>query len=119
MDDMIGNLPRARMSPRLINGVLKWYAGDTWELQVDITLCDQDGENITIQSTDVIEFEFFNKKRDVVKKFTFTNVKNGSVVLVFDEETTALFPAGEYTYDVYYDGYTRKTLSNDSIAIVE
>lgn len=29
MDDMIGNLPRARMSPRLVNGVLKWYSGDT------------------------------------------------------------------------------------------
>ena len=119
MDDMIGNLPRARMSPRIINGVLKWYAGDTFELQVDITLEDQDGEPITIKETDTIEFEFFNKKRDTVKIFTFTNIVNGSVLLVFDEATTALFPAGEYTYDIYYDGYVRKTLSNDSVAIVE
>ena len=107
------------MSPRLINGVLKWYAGDTFDLHVEITLQDQDGEPITIQSTDTIEFAFFNKKRDVVKKFTFNNVVNGTVLLEFDKDTTALFPAGEYTYDVYYDGYIRKTLSNDSVAIVE
>ena len=119
MDDIIGNLPKARMSPRIVNGVLKWYAGDTFELQVDITLQDQDGEPIAIKDTDTIEFEFFNKKRDPVKKFTFTNVVNGSVLLVFDEEVTELFSAGEYTYDIYYDGYVRKTLSNDSVAIVE
>lgn len=115
----IGSLPSARMSPRIINGVIKWYAGDTFELQVDITLQDQDGEDITIAQGETIEFAFFNRKRELVKSFLFEHVEHNCVTLVFDDEVTALFPAGEYTYDVYYDSTVRRTLSNDSIAIVE
>lgn len=119
MDSMVNTLPSARISPRIINGVLKWYEGDTFDLRVEFELKDQDDEPIAIQRGDVIEFEFFNKKHETVMKFTFDNVENNAVVLAFDEYRTKLFPAGVYTYDIYYDGFERKTLSNDSIAIVE
>ena len=115
----IGSLPSAQMSPRIVNGVIKWYAGDTFELQVDIQLQDQDGENITIGQGESIEFAFFNRKRELVKLFLFENIENNCVTLVFDDEVTALFPAGHYTYDVYYNSAVRRTLSNDSLAVVE
>ena len=115
----IGNLPSARMSPRIVNGVLKWYAGDTFEMQVEITLHDQDGELVEILPEHTIEFAFFNERKEPVKRFEFNSVENNTVTLVFDEGVTKLFPAGDYTYDVYFVGPIRRTLSNDSTVVVE
>ena len=36
----MNNLPRADLSPRIVNGVLKWYEGDTFSLQIDLELED-------------------------------------------------------------------------------
>jgi hypothetical protein len=88
-------------------------------MQVDFELVDQDGEPVAIRPEDAIEFVFVDHRRQPVKTFRFDNIENNNVLLVFDDAVTALFPAGEYTYDVYYDGFVRRTLSNDSCAVVE
>lgn len=119
MDDMIGILPNARMSPRLINGVIKWYAGDTFDLQLTIELMDQDGVGVEINDTDTVEVIFYDKNRCAVKTFSFTNIIDNTITLQFDETASKLFPCGEYTYDIYYIGGRRVTLANENRVVVE
>lgn len=113
------NIPNAEMSPRVVNGVIRWYVGDTFELQVNLDLKDQDGEEIIIQSGQTVEFRFLDKQLHLVKSFVFDNVENNKVILDFDEDVTALFPKGNYTYDIYYDGAKRTTLADDNKVVVE
>lgn len=113
------NVPNAEPSPRIVNGVMKWYEFDTFDIQFDLNFKDQDGEKVIIGENDTVIFEFLNCCRDVVKVFTFTNIQNNTVKLDFDADTTALFPAGNYTYDAYYDGAERITLANNNKVVVE
>ena len=106
-------LPNARPSPRIVNGVLKWYEGDTFELNVEIQVEDQDGETVNISSTDTVEFVFKDCRREVIKTFSFSKVANNTVTLTFDKVVTVLFPKGEYTCDVHLNGERRITLSKD------
>lgn len=119
MSEYIGNLPAANPSPRIMGGVIKWYEGDTFELYVVFELEDQDGEAITIQPGHTVEFVFKNKKREQVYSVVFENIEDNCVKLDFDKKTSELFPKGQYTYDVYYNGAERKTLANDAPVLVE
>ena len=98
----MNNLPRADLSPRIVNGVLKWYEGDTFSLQIDWELEDQDGEPITIQPKDTVKVVFKNKSLRTVKEFMFTGINVNTIHLNFDNECTALFEKGNYTYDIIY-----------------
>lgn len=115
----MANIPNARISPRIDTGVLKWYEGDTFELQLELELTDQDGEAVIIQPTDTVRILFLDECRETVKEFSFTNVQNNTVTLEFDATATALFPRGKYTYDVYYSAANRTTLCNENEVIVE
>lgn len=115
----IGNLPSARMSPRIVNGVIKWYEGDTFSLRVEIELTDEADEQIMIQPTDEVRFVFRNNRKEIVHEIRETNIENNCVTLYFTENVSAKFPKGRYEYDVYYNGEERKTLSNDSPIVVE
>ncbi len=115
----MNNLPNTEVSPRIVNGVLRWYAGDTFDIQIEIDLKDQDDEPITIGPDDTVEVVFKDKSLDVVKTFEFNNIEDNTVTLEFDETCTALFPAGKYTYDVYYTGEKRTTIANDNKVLVE
>lgn len=115
----MANIPNAEMSPRIVNGVLKWYEGDTFELQLELELTDQDGESVIIGASDTVKIVFLNERREQVKEFSFTNVQNNTVTLDFDATVTALFRRGRYTYDVYYTAAERTTLANENKAVVE
>lgn len=119
MSEYIGNLPSANPSPRIMGGVIKWYEGDTFTLCVDIELTDQDGEEIVIQPGHTVEFVFKDKKREEVYSVVFDSIENNCVKLDFDANTSKLFPKGQYTYDVYYNGAERKTLANEAPILVE
>ena len=112
-------LPSARPSPRIVNGVLKWYQGDTFQLDIELQLEDQDGEIVNIASSDTVTVVFYDRRVRVVKEFVSTNIEGNTASLLFDEQTTALFPAGEYTYNVYLDGEKRTTLAKDNNVVVE
>lgn len=118
----MANLPSAEFSPRIENGVLRWYAKDTFDVQVDLELEDQDHRPITLSSTDTVTFEFFNRSLRSVKKFTFTasDIEDNSVHLNFDEETSDLFFPGKYTLDVTvtHDGNVT-TVAKASPVLVE
>ena len=36
----MSNLPNAEQSPRVVNGVIKWYEGDTFDLTIGLDLED-------------------------------------------------------------------------------
>ena len=115
----MSNIPSARRSPRLVNGVIYWYQGDTFSITLKINLKDQDGEPITIASSDVVTIVIQNVRRETVKTFEFTNIENNRVVLSFTDAVTALFRKGKYTYDVYYNGENRTTLADENVMVVE
>ena len=119
MEGLVGTLPSAQMSPRIVNGVIKWYEGDTFALQVEIELTDDNGEQVVIQPTDEVQFVFRNAKREIVHEIREIGIENNCVTLYFTEEVSNKFPKGRYEYDVYYIGAERKTLSNDSPIVVE
>lgn len=93
-------IPAAKQSPRLENGVVKWYEGDTFRLQLVLDIVDQDGEPVVIGENDTVTVSFQNDALTTVKEFTFTEVENNTVTMEFDSTVTALFPAGRYTYNV-------------------
>ena len=113
------SLPAACESPRITAGVLKWYAGDVFELQVRLEHTDQNGAEVSVLPTDTVTFEFRNACRTPVYKVTFTEIEDNTVVVRFGEQETALFPAGSYTYDVIYKGAVRRTLASDAPVLVE
>ena len=113
------NLPNAEQSPRIVNGVLRWYEGDTFEIDIDLDLKDQDGEPIVIAPGDEVQITFADKSLQEVKTFYFTGIENNNVKLVFDADVTALFHKGIFTYDIIYKGVERTTLANDNKVVVE
>lgn len=115
----MSNLPGAEYSPRIVNGVIRWYAGDTFSLQLDFTIEDQDGLPVEIQPEDTVSVVFRNEMDKAVKEFEFTDVQNNTVTLIFDDSVTALFREGGYTYDIYYRGAERVTLINNGKVVVE
>lgn len=112
----MSNIPNAKQSPRLMNGVLSWYKNDTFTLQIELDLTDQDGE--TMDATGTVEVVFSDDCHNVIKEFTLTPKEN-IVTLEFTEDVTALFHKGEYTYDIYYNGEKRTTIANDNKVVVE
>ena len=119
MDNVIGTLPSARMSPRIINGVIKWYEGDTFGLQVDIDLTDENGDAVVIQPEDTVQFVFRNNRGETVHNVVAANIENNSVLLDFGAAESAKFPKGVYEYDCFYNGAERKTLAHEAPIVVE
>lgn len=121
----MGNLPTAKVSPRIENGVLYWYAGDTFTLELELSLEDQDGTALAVDSdTDDVTVEFYNDRRESVKTFSYgktagSTITGNVISLVFDEQVSALFPKGSYTYDVIYQSTWRRTLVRENQAVAE
>lgn len=117
------NIPAAKPSPRFAFGTLCWYAGDVFRVGLEIDLKDQDGERVHLKSGDTVTVNFYDETLRLVKAFT-PQITGDSVELVFDKDTTALFPEGDYTYDVEYtytdtDGARRTTLVQGNKCLVE
>lgn len=115
----MGNLPNAEPSPRIQNGVVLWYEGDTFVWEIVFDLIDQDCEEKKILSTETVNVVFTDKRMNIVKTFTFSNVENNVVSMDFDTDVTALFEKGTYTYDIYLNGTKRVTLANENKVVVE
>ena len=117
----MSNLANAKQSPRAVNGVLKWYQDDTFDLAITFDLTDQDEEPIAVPTDAVVDVIFYDKTKKPVKQFSFNLIQSDTVTLRFDETVTALFPADSYTYDVYMESaaFGRKTLANNNEVVVE
>lgn len=115
----MSRIPHAELSPRLRNGVLYWYAGDTFSIDIHLVLRDYDGEEIIIPEDASVIFAFKDESEETVKEFSFSAIEDNTCKLEFDEDCTALFPPGEYSYDVYYESEYRTTLANNNRVVVE
>ena len=98
-------------SPRIVNGIIEWYAFDTFSLGISFDIKDADGEDIVLGTGDSVTVSVRNDRGETVKEFEFENIMDNSVTLEFDGETTALFPEGMYFYDITADGDRRVTLA--------
>lgn len=112
-------IPGAYPSPRIDKGVLRWYEGDTFSIVLRFDLKDQDGEAVTIGTTDSMAVVFLDDTRQTVHTFSFAKVENGQVTLNFDATVTAKFTKGKYTYDIRYTHGDKTTLASGNRAFVE
>ena len=92
-------IPGAYASPRISNGVLCWYAGDTFSVVIQADLVDQDGA--------------------AAGRDRILDICHNQVTLVVDAEISAKFPKGRYTYDVEFSHGDRTTLARDNKVRVE
>lgn len=104
------SVPGAKLSPRICNGVLLWYAGDTFSVTFHLDLENADGK-ILLTSQDSVEIIFRDCCENEVLKVTVpgSDIQDNGVPLSMDEETTKKFAAGEYTYDLDLTGPDFKT----------
>lgn len=118
---MMKNLRRAEVSPRVENGNLFWYEGDTFHLIIRLELKDLTGRKIDLTADDQLELVIRDCREDRILGFSFTGeaLEAGSVTLQMDETKAALLPAGKYTYDVYLTHGDRVTLAKRNSITVE
>ena len=117
------NIPAAKPSPRFAFGTLCWYAGDVFRVGLEVVLHDQDGDRLHLKTGETVAVRFFDETHTLVKEFTPT-ISGDTVAIVFDKDTTALFPEGDYTYDVEYtytdtNGARKTTLAQGNKCLVE
>ena len=112
-------IPAAAPSPRISGGTIKWYAGDTFTLNLQLALTDQDGAAVGIPMGDVVSVTFYDRCLRPVYSFADRRVTDNVLSLVFTEEVSSRFPAGEYTYDVRWDGDRRVTVARGNHVLVE
>ena len=113
-------VPGAKLSPRICNGVLFWYFGDTFSVMFHLDLENADGK-ILLTSSDSVEIIFRDCCENEVLKVTVPgdDIQDNAVPLLIDEETTKKFVAGEYTYDLDLVGtHYRTSIVDKNKAIV-
>lgn len=115
----VRTIPGAKVSPRIENGVLIFYEGDTFKLNIEIELKLQSGETVSIASSEQICFEIFDHRGVELWSKTFTGVTNNTIAFEMDEEMVDLFHEGEYSYTIYYNGSYTTTVAAQNKIVVE
>lgn len=113
------NIPNAEMSPRIVNGVIYWYEGDTFNIKLNISLFDDDGNPVPIAEDAVADVVFKRNNGKEIHRFHFDELPEGEVNMIFTEEISGKFIKGVYSYDVMYSADNRTTIVNDNQVIVE
>ena len=95
----------AKSSPRIENGVLRWYHGDSFQIEWEINLT-QNGRSYEFDENDELIFSFYRKpEKELVHQFTFTNIQDNMVTLDFTEEISSKFDVGYYSYCVKFNSH--------------
>lgn len=96
----------AQQSPRINNGVIYWYQGDTFTLTFAIDLTN---DTTIFNNTDRVTIEFFTHGRTSLLhleyaegQFQRINDKYIEFDVEIDEERTSLFARGRYNYDMIH-----------------
>lgn len=110
-------------SPRIRNGKIYWYEGDTfvWSLKFTIKQCD--GTDYVLQSTDkiIVDFKKNLHTDKSIYTFVFENQEytDNTIKMEFTPEITALFPYGFYKVGVKMENEDITTLLPASTICVE
>lgn len=111
---------RTKQSPRFENGMLCFYEGDTFDLELELNLTE-DGEPVAIKQDDLITLEFYGDKckdKTAVASIEFTNIENNKITLRWTPQFTANFKRGRYTYRMKYNSSYITTLVADNAILV-
>lgn len=107
----------APQSPRMDNGVLKWFYGDTFAIDMVINLVEQETDEegntvnklINFSDEDQMVVTFFNSRKEVVHSFIAKNISNDessenyhTISLEFTKDVSHKFCKGRYTYCMKY-----------------
>lgn len=106
-------------SPRIVNGVIMWYAGDEFKVGFKLKLLDMDSEEVTLGEDDSVSIIIRNDRMEQVKVFEFDSVEENYVVMDFTSEVSALFPPGAYFYDIKLTGTYNTTIVKNNRMKVE
>ena len=87
-----------KQSPRVENGVLKWYVGNAFYINFTITN-DSDGKLLGFNENDYVKVIFRDKRR-IIKTFDVREVEEGRIQIHMDSRSTCLFGVGKYHYDI-------------------
>ena len=89
----------AEQSPRICeDGSIRWYVGDTFSLEFDLTFTDDAGDIVETLPSDKIKICFTDMCQNVIHE---TEVTGTNVLTVnIDAEATKKFKVGKYNYCV-------------------
>lgn len=107
-----GTVPAAKISPRVVNGEICWYEGDTFTMHFDVSVMDQDGADVTIGDSDQLELEIINHRGEDVltKTWTGSEREDAGYPLVVDAAVSGKFPRGTYLYSIILTRENRTTI---------
>lgn len=107
----------ANKSPRICgDSSIRWYEGDTFELNFEMTFTDDEGNEIPTDSDTTITI-CFRKNNVLVHEVSV--VGNNLVNVVIDKEITKKFKRGVYTYCVRRNGNYITTVIHHNKVVVE
>ena len=110
----------AKKSPRIENGKIYWYEGDTFSIEWTITLTDETThEEIDLSPLDTVLFKFSNTYKNVVYECECEVGENGKVILEIPKEVSEKFAVGTYTYSIKYKCEDIITVAANGIVEVE
>ena len=112
-------IPAARVIPRIANGCICWYEGDTFSLRLRLELEDQDSAAVTVGASDSVKITFYDRMRAQVQQFVFSGIVGNTVTLDFTEDVSAKFRKGLYRYDILYTHGDKTALASGNVARVE
>jgi len=119
----MGNLKPAAASPRFAeDGTLRWYANDTFEMNVTITIKDPSASPVTILPDDQIVFSFRTMQKKEIFSISYkgSSMSGDTVTLQMTEEYSSKLPIGTYTFDIIFiHSDTKTTISRGNRIIVE
>ena len=104
------NIPAAKPSPRISNGVIYFYQGDTFELVLTLNLYGDNDAQYIIASDDTVTVNFYDDTDELVDSQTFSNIEDNKITLDFDSATTAKFGKGKYYYHVVLNSDSKTTI---------
>ncbi len=114
----MSSINTAKQSPRLENGKISWYEGDTFAIKLNIALTTvETGEAINLSSNDEIKVTFYRNEM-CIHKFVFKQFSENSVMLNFSDSITKKFHKGKYTYVISYQSTGRTTIvANNEVEV--
>lgn len=106
----------AKPSPRIEDGIIKWYAWDTFDLNFEFIFTDEDWNKIPEEETDCLEFTIYNQYYDVL--YSTEVHQSHEVPVSIDEEMTQKFTRGNYYYIIRrIAGYITTIIQENEIIV--
>lgn len=110
----------AKPSPRILNGNIYWYEGDTFSFPIVIDIFDELGYKKKLAEGETVALNFFNSAGTMMFFKNVAIAENNTIQFEITDTETVNFPAGRYRMNILYgsiDG--RETIADDVRIVVE